>query len=187
MYDYVKEKLGCQDSQMIIVGRSIGSGIATILASQRPDAGSLFLVSPFTSIHAVLADQLPKWLGCLLPLLKCAVVNYFDNLSLIGRIRMPTFFLHGQRDQVVPFKLSQELIKAKVQGESMLIDPPRMTHNDYINWESDLGTEGMRFMERQKVGANASAVDAAQLLLSARNVAAVQENLKLVSAQLLTN
>ena len=173
MYDYVKEKLGCQDSQMIIVGRSIGSGIATELASRR-SAGALFLVSPYTSIHDILADKLPSFLFAIVAILKCAVVNYFDNLSLIGRIRMPTFFLHGQRDQVISFHHSKKLIKAKVQGESMLIDPPRMTHNDYINWESDLGTEGMRFMERQKVGANASAVDLQGLLNDRMNLAALE-------------
>lgn len=182
MYDYVKEKLGCHDSQMIIVGRSIGSGVATLLASTRPRSGALFLVSAYTSIHHILADKVPKSLCFVLPLLKCAVVNYFDNLSLIRTVSMPTFFLHGQRDQVIPFAHSQQLIRAKTVGESMLVDPPRMTHNDYIEWDQVLGVEGMRFMERYKVGENAPVVDLRQLLISAKNVAAIQESLKSTAA-----
>jgi len=108
-------------------------------------------------------------------LLNFFVTNFFDNLNLIKDIKMPTFFLHGKRDNVIPFDHSTELINSKKNGESHLVDPPAMTHNDYINWEINLGQAGADFMRKCKVAENSPKVDAQQLLDSKTNKAAIQD------------
>ena len=92
---------------------------------------------------------------------------------------MPVFFLHGKRDEVIPFSHSVKLINSKVHGETCLVEPPHMTHNNNIEWDHDLGDRGAQFLQTCRVAADAvTSVDMERLLLSHRNVAAIEENRK---------
>lgn len=52
VFDYLTEILKIHPENIIVFGRSIGTGPATYLASQRKPS-SLILMSPFTSLRAV--------------------------------------------------------------------------------------------------------------------------------------
>ena len=52
VYDYVNQVLGVDQENIIVFGRSMGSGPATHVASVRRPA-ALLLMSPFKSIRAV--------------------------------------------------------------------------------------------------------------------------------------
>lgn len=52
VYDFLTLNLRIDSSNIFIFGRSIGSGPATYLSSQRKP-GALVLMSPFTSLRAV--------------------------------------------------------------------------------------------------------------------------------------
>ena len=56
--EFVRHQLGFSSGDIILVGRSIGSGPATYLASRVKTIGALGLVSPYTSIKGVVGDTL---------------------------------------------------------------------------------------------------------------------------------
>lgn len=91
-YQWATGHLGIAPQDIIIFGRSLGSGAATELASTVP-SGGLILQSPIASAVRVVARQLFT-----LPL------DIFANIDKIHRVRAPTLIVHGDADAVVPFR-----------------------------------------------------------------------------------
>jgi len=56
IYDYVNKVLGVEEKNIIIFGRSMGSGPAVHVASRR-NPGCLLLMSAFKSIRSIAQDQ----------------------------------------------------------------------------------------------------------------------------------
>lgn len=98
-YDQVAARPEVDPSAIILHGRSLGGGIATAVAAQRP-ARALILASTFTSI-ADLAWRLglPGFL----------VRDPFDSLDRLPKVRAPIFISHGRADEVVPFAHGEAL------------------------------------------------------------------------------
>ncbi|KAK5632630.1 hypothetical protein RRF57_008344 [Xylaria bambusicola] len=109
-------------AQVVLWGQSIGSGVATNLAAERPfpenlRLNSMILETPFTSIRAMLEALYPqKWVPYryLWPFLR----NHFDswkNLGLIANIYRTTaslpeiLIVQAAKDELVPAELSQKL------------------------------------------------------------------------------
>ncbi len=97
-YAYLKSN-GVKDSQIIIWGRSIGSGPAVQLAYKNPVAG-LILESPFKSAFTVVT-RIP-----ILPFDK------FKNISVIDKINCPVLIIHGKKDRVIPFYHGEAVFNA---------------------------------------------------------------------------
>ena len=110
------------ESDLILFGRSIGSGPATHVASVRSPC-SLLLMSPFMSIRAIAKEQAGS-------LLQFAISDRFQNLELIRQVTCPTFIVHGQRDTLISFRHSQQLHGA-CGGPTALIMPREMDHNEF--------------------------------------------------------
>ena len=100
-YTYLK-KQGIKDSQIIIWGRSVGSGPATYLAAKYPVAG-LILESPFKSAFTVVT--------------KIPIVPFdkFDNIGAIDSINCPLLVMHGTNDHIIPFSHGKDLYEAARQ------------------------------------------------------------------------
>jgi pimeloyl-ACP methyl ester carboxylesterase len=73
-------------SNIIVLGRSLGSGPATHLASKFRVSG-LILMSPYTSIKNVAYSKVG--------MLSFFVPECFNNLEKIKSVECPTFILHG--------------------------------------------------------------------------------------------
>lgn len=117
-----------EEKDVLLFGRSMGSGPASYLASQyRP--GTLILMSPYTSIRNVVKSKVGQLLSKL-------VAEHFDNLKLMPLVKCPTFIVHGQKDGLIPYEHAQEL-HDKCSGQSFLVLPLEMTHNDF-DFYSDL-------------------------------------------------
>ncbi|WP_374282533.1 alpha/beta hydrolase [Novosphingobium sp.] len=86
---------GTPREQVALVGNSLGSGVATQLASEGR-AGALVLVSPFASLPDVVAARLP-WLPA-----HWLVRDRFDNAAKLGRVTAPILIMQGAADAVVP-------------------------------------------------------------------------------------
>ena len=95
---------GVPPERTVLVGRSLGTGVAVELARGSPPA-LLVLVSPYTSF----ADLGRGLVGPLAPLV---VADRFDNLSKIGTLSGPVTILHGRDDDVVPFRMGERLAAA---------------------------------------------------------------------------
>jgi abhydrolase domain-containing protein 17 len=88
VYKFILQEIsGVEEKDLILFGRSMGSGPASFLASQyRP--GALILMSPYTSIKNVVKSKV-GWL------LSTMVAEHFDNLKMMSKVVCPTFIVHG--------------------------------------------------------------------------------------------
>jgi uncharacterized protein len=113
---------GYRPEQIALHGESLGTAVAIDLASRRPCAG-LILEAPFTSASDVAATMLPV-IGPLL-------VRSYNSLPKIRWIRVPKLFMQGDRDEVVPLRLGQQLFAA-AQGSKTFWVIPGAGHNDIL-------------------------------------------------------
>lgn len=106
----------------MVLGRSIGTGPATYLASQY-DVSALVLIAPFTSIRDLAKEVSGK-------LLQYMVSDRFRNIDIVSSVKCPTFIVHGQKDTLVPLQQAEDLYY-KCGGLSTLITPAEMDHNNF--------------------------------------------------------
>lgn len=98
------KKAGIQESELVVMGQSLGGAVAVHLAVEIAPRG-LILESTFSSFREV-ADHHAKWASWLVPKTK------LDSSAQIGKYRGPLLQCHGDRDNVVPFALGQKLFEA---------------------------------------------------------------------------
>eukprot|EP01126_Amoeba_proteus_P012502 TRINITY_DN15155_c0_g1_i1.p1 TRINITY_DN15155_c0_g1~~TRINITY_DN15155_c0_g1_i1.p1 ORF type:complete len:251 (-),score=19.46 TRINITY_DN15155_c0_g1_i1:525-1277(-) len=104
VYNFFTLYLNVSPSDVVIFGRSIGTGPSTFLVSSlHKQPAGLILQSPFTSISEM-ANNLLYGLGGLVWLF---APNTFDNLGAIRNVTCPTLFIHGQRDTLIPPHMSR--------------------------------------------------------------------------------
>jgi pimeloyl-ACP methyl ester carboxylesterase len=132
LYDHLVAKHGLRPHQISVLGHSIGSGPAVWLASQRPFIRKLILLSPYTSIRDIVAEWLPAtWLSYVCP-------PVFDNLTAIRQVTCPVLFIHGKKDDVIPWTHTQRLAETANHALSKRICyAPEATHNDW-DWETEV-------------------------------------------------
>jgi len=111
---------GLASSQLVLVGRSLGTGVAVEMAL-RGHGRALVLVGPPTSM----VDMGRLMVG---PLARWAVADRFDSTAKAPRIRLPTLIVHGTRDEVVPFRMG-EALSARFPN-ARLLALPGVGHND---------------------------------------------------------
>jgi hypothetical protein len=116
----VLDREGVTRDRLVLVGRSLGTGVAVELALRFPPA-LLILVSPYTSF----ADLGRSLVGPIAPLI---VPDRFDNLGKIASLACPVAILHGTKDDVIPFRMGERLAAA---GKGVRFLPLQgRTHND---------------------------------------------------------
>jgi pimeloyl-ACP methyl ester carboxylesterase len=123
--------------QVAVVGRSLGSGVAVRLASQRP-VQHLILVTPYNSLEEIAARQYPwvpvKWL----------LKDRFESGKYAAHIRVPTLLLAASDDEVIPRASTQRLLENFPQGVALLRVVPESGHNSisdraqYLQWMGDV-------------------------------------------------
>src|SRR5579871_2531704 len=96
------EALGVPKARPILIGRSLGSGVAVELA-HRGYGSALVLISPYTSV----VDVASRRVGFLARLL---VSDRFESAKKIGSIARPIVILHGTMDPVIPFEHAKRLV-----------------------------------------------------------------------------
>jgi uncharacterized protein len=91
----LEKEHGYPTSSIVLVGRSLGSGVATYLASKYPFLG-VILVTPFDSLSNVAAEHYPifpvHWL----------LRHPFDSLAFAQQKMPPMLMLTAGRDQIIP-------------------------------------------------------------------------------------
>ena len=100
---WLKEK-GLKEEDIIIYGESLGTGVATELASNNKFAG-VVLESPFTSIADAAKIYYPY-----LPI-KLLLKDRYDSKNKIKKINSPILIMHGKKDNIVPQIMGLELFE----------------------------------------------------------------------------
>ena len=98
---------------MILVGRSLGSGVAAYVASRRP-VSRLVLVTPFESLAAVGARHYPALL------VRWLLSDRFDSAEYAAAITAPTFLLAAADDDIIPPAHAEALLRAFRPGIATL-------------------------------------------------------------------
>jgi len=99
--DWLKN-IGLSDKDIVLYGESLGTGIATHIAQNRKFAG-LVLETPFTSMVDAAKKVYPYIpVGLLLK-------DRFENEKKIKNINIPVLVMHGEADQIVPFKMGKKI------------------------------------------------------------------------------
>lgn len=83
------------------MGRSLGTGSATYLAA-RYKVGMLVLISPFTSIKAIVKDSFGTF-GAIW------VKDAFVNIKEIKHVTSTTLILHGRKDEIIQIAQCESL------------------------------------------------------------------------------
>lgn len=134
-YDYLRNTLNVPAKNIVLYGRSLGSGpschlaVKTALSTKKEDVeegqvdgpvGGLILHAPFLSVYRVVFDA-----GCTL------YGDKFVNVDILNMVRSPTMLIHGTSDQIVPFHHSERLydqIPKGYQARPLYIEG--MSHNN---------------------------------------------------------
>jgi fermentation-respiration switch protein FrsA (DUF1100 family) len=104
-YTYLHQKRNIPAHQIVLYGRSLGSGPTCYMAQKLSKEGTpcagVILQSPLLSAYRVAFNFRFTMPG-----------DVFPNIDRIGHIQSPIFIIHGTRDEVVPFWHGQELFLA---------------------------------------------------------------------------
>jgi fermentation-respiration switch protein FrsA (DUF1100 family) len=120
---WLRSERGIDRDRVVLLGQSLGSGVATELA-KRGLGARLVLISPFTSA-AEMARRM-------FPLFPARFVRYrFDTLAKAPGISVPVLIIHGTEDEVVPFAMGQRLAGVFPQARFVPIWSGR--HNDLLS------------------------------------------------------
>ena len=132
LYDRFTKQPEVDFDHLVVMGRSLGSGVAVYLASQRKFTG-VILVSPYDSITAIAQEVYPyvpvTWL----------LKHQFDSLALAPQINTPVLGLIAENDMLISPEHSKKLLSAW-KGPAHWVLIPNTDHLDIPEgkyyWES---------------------------------------------------
>ena len=132
---------GVAPSDTVVIGNSIGGGVATRVASEVQPA-ALILISPFSSLTGNFAtgssgDRRFRRIGMLLR-------DRYDNAALLPQVRSPVLILHGDADDLIPLEHARRLARTRPGTELMVV---RGAGHD-LAWLPEAEHHALAFLER---------------------------------------
>jgi len=104
-FDHAMTLPGADPKRTFVFGRSLGTGVATALAAERPVAG-VILATPYDSLAAVAKRY--YWYLPVDLLLK----HRFDSLARAPGLQQPLLCLIAEHDEVIPPEHAERLVAA---------------------------------------------------------------------------
>jgi pimeloyl-ACP methyl ester carboxylesterase len=127
------DKVHRDHSEIALVGRSLGSGVAIRLATERP-VSRLVLVTPYDSIQEIAAKQFPlfpvRWL----------LTDKFESWRDAPAIRAPTLLLQAEHDEVIPAASTERLHAAFARAVASRVVIRGVDHNSISDTAQYLDT-----------------------------------------------
>ncbi|MBN2061083.1 MAG: alpha/beta hydrolase [Deltaproteobacteria bacterium] len=104
-YDYLVMEKGISSDRIMCFGRSLGAAVAIDVALKR-NIRSIIIESGFTSIKEMARSMF------LMSLLSPIIPANYNNLEKIKGINVPKLVIHGDKDELVPFAMGNDLYEA---------------------------------------------------------------------------
>lgn len=124
-YDYTLDQY--PESDITLYGRSLGTGIATELASKNKPK-QLILETPFYSLLDVAKGMFP-----ILPV--SLFLKYtFPSFEYIQKVSCPISIFHGTQDSVVPYASGQKLFQTIPEDKASFFTITGGDHNNLISF-----------------------------------------------------
>jgi len=109
-------------ANVIAIGRSLGTGVAVRLASQRP-VSRLVLVTPYDSLQELAVRQFPyfpvRWL----------ITDRYESWKYVPQIKAPAHLIMAEHDEVIPRASTEQLFSRFAKGSATLSVIPGVSHN----------------------------------------------------------
>jgi len=132
-YDFVKKRYTTE--QIIIYGRSLGTGIATHLATQQA-AQRLILETPYNTLRSVMSTSF-------IPLYMPFSLKYpLENVLSLPEVPMPVIIFHGTKDELIAYELAEKL-RPTLKDKDAFITVPNGGHKnltDFSEFQEGLDT-----------------------------------------------
>lgn len=132
-YNYLLKSYTEED--IVLYGRSLGTGIATFLASKYQPK-QLILETPYYSILDVAKHRFPMF-----PV-KTLLKYEFPSNEFITNVECPILMLHGTDDTVIPYSSAEKLKGVAPEKTTSFITIEGGDHNNLISF--DLYKEGIK-------------------------------------------
>jgi len=120
------DKVQAEHPHIAVIGRSLGTGVATRLSSERP-VSRLVLVTPYDSFQEVAAEHFPyvpvRWL----------LRDKYDSGKYASRITIPTAIVAAENDEVIPGASTRKLFERFGKGVASMKVISATGHNTISN------------------------------------------------------
>lgn len=118
LFDLVHKTHG----RVTVIGRSLGSGLAVRVASQR-NVARLVLVTPYDSLQDIAADLYP-WMP-----VRWLLIDKYESWRYAPKVSAPTVLVEAEHDEVIPRASTRKLLGRFRQGVAHLEVIPGAGHN----------------------------------------------------------
>jgi pimeloyl-ACP methyl ester carboxylesterase len=116
------DRVAAEHSDVVVIGRSLGAGVAIQVASRR-QASKLVLVTPFDSLQDLAARQFPyfpvRWL----------LKDKYESWRYAPQVKAPTMILAAENDEIIPAWSTERLVSRFAQGTVALQVVAGASHN----------------------------------------------------------
>ena len=139
-FEHLTSDLGLDPVEDIVLfGRSLGAGVAVEMATRHRVRG-VVLESGFTSVREM---SNASGMGALSILFLPMIDARYNSLSKIGSALSPVMVVHGDRDDIVPFRMAEKLFAAAPEPKRFY-PIPGASHNDTYVAGGDAYFEALR-------------------------------------------
>jgi uncharacterized protein len=118
-------KKSFDDYSLILCGWSLGASVAVQTAAATEDADGLIALSAWTSLPDVAVLHFSEWL------VRFALHERFDALKSAQKIQVPSIFIHGEEDDLIPVSQGEQVANAVPSGVRW-VSVPGVGHNDLL-------------------------------------------------------
>jgi pimeloyl-ACP methyl ester carboxylesterase len=119
--DHLQKRLSVPISRTVLVGHSLGSGVAAEMA-RRGSGSRLVLISPYTSM-VDMASRIAPFLPA-----RVLVKDRYDTCAKAPELLLPALIVHGSEDEVIPVEMGKRIAELLPAATLRLV--PRAHHND---------------------------------------------------------
>jgi uncharacterized protein len=134
--EHLQSRLGVPLSQTVLVGHSLGSGVAAEMARRRAGA-RMVLISPYTSMV-----DMARLIAPFLPA-RLLVRDRYDTQAKAKGLALPALVIHGSEDEVIPVTMGKRVAELLPKAELRIV--PGARHNDLFAVAPDLLHQISRF------------------------------------------
>ncbi|MCA3556082.1 alpha/beta fold hydrolase [Aestuariivirga sp.] len=114
-YDFLIAK-GVSPQQIVLLGESLGTGVAVQLAARKPVA-AVALEAPYTATVDI-ASEIYWWLP-----VRLLMKDQFRSRDYIGQVKAPLLIHHGDADTIVPVAQGRALFAMANEPKELVIIP----------------------------------------------------------------
>lgn len=123
---YIYDKIKSDHKDVSLIGRSLGSGIATYLASKK-NIEKLVLITPFDSIENIAKDIFPIYPISLI------LKDKYDSLKRVKDIKAKTLIILAQNDKTIKYIHTKKLIDKFPPSQVKTETIKKADHNSISN------------------------------------------------------